>query len=140
MRKIRLFFISVLSVFTILVGCADQNNNNSNNASEIDNNDTNQEQNEAIIVVTLSKDDGDEVMSEEEVTINEGDILLDIMIEDFDAKHDNGFITSIDGIEADDPNEEGWLYYVNDEEAPVGAAEYELSADDKVRFDFQKWN
>lgn len=145
MKKIKLLLISLLTTFVILSGCTEQNNdganNNLNNAANTDaDNNTEQTENEATVVVTLTKNDNEEIISEREIEVSEGDILLDVMVEDFDAKHDNGFITSIDGVEADDPNEEGWLYYVNGDEAPVGAGEYELSDNDNVRFDFQKWN
>jgi|SRR5690625_1874875 len=152
MRKLNFWIVSILFTFAILAGCGDQNNGNGNNnennnanndvnnTSEVENNETEQNENEAVIVVTLSKDDGEETISEEEIAIDEGDILLDVMTEHYDVEQEDGLITSINGIEADESNEEAWIYFVDDEMATVGAAEYELSADEKVRFDFQKWN
>lgn len=142
MRKLRLWIVSSLFIFAVLAGCGDQNDVNSNNNSNNDTNnnaEVNNNEDEEIIVLTLSKNDGDEIVSEEEISINEGDILLDVLTEHFDVEHDGGYITSINDIEADESKKEAWFFFVNDEMAPVGAGEYELSANDKVNFDLQKW-
>src|SRR5690625_1902091 len=101
---IKLYFsiVSIIFKFSILAGCGDQNNGNRNknenhnanndvnNTSDVENNETEQNENEAVIVVTLSKDDGEETISEEEIAIDEGDILLDVMTEHYDVEQEDG--------------------------------------------------
>jgi len=64
---------------------------------------------------------------------------MDVLKENFDVEEDNGFVTAIDGVEQDVNAQIGWMYFVNDEMAMVGANEYELSPGDVVNFDLQSW-
>src|SRR5699024_7226561 len=104
MRKLNFWIVSILFTFAILAGCSDQNNGNGknnenhdanneiNNTSEVENNETEQNESEAVSGVTLSKDDGEETISEVEIAMDEGDRLLDVMTEHFDIEHDDSFI------------------------------------------------
>lgn len=94
---------------------------------------------ENVIIVTISEDEGETVHAEKEIEIEEGAILMDVLKENFDIEEEDGFITAIDGIKQDEEEQRGWIYYVNDEMAMVGAAEYELSYGDHVVFDLQAW-
>lgn len=125
---------TLLLVIGLLVGCGSDANSNQNQ-----NNINSAEQAEDIVVITISKNKNEEMITEKEVAIEEGAILLDVMSENFDIEEDNGFITSIDGVEQDIEAELSWIYSVNDEMAMVGAAELELSVGDKVNFDLQPW-
>ena len=89
--------------------------------------------------INVDKNENEEVITEKEIALEEGAILLDVMKEHFDIEEDDGFITSIDGVEQDVDAQLSWMYFVNDEMAPVGAGEYELSVGDKVNFDLQSW-
>lgn len=135
---------SLLMVIGLLVGCAsdtnDQEVTNNNQTEQNQNNDQNtSEITEENITITISKNHNEEVLTEKEVAIEEGAILLDVMKENFEIEEDNGFITSIDGVEQDLDAQMSWMYFVNDEMAPVGAGEYELSVGDTVNFDLQAW-
>lgn len=100
---------------------------------------TQAEENEEIVFITVSENKGEEIHAEEEITFTEGDLLLDVMEENFDIEHDSGFVTSINGIAPEEGEERSWMYYVNDEMPMVGAAEYELESGDDVLFDLQAW-
>lgn len=144
MNKWLMRFGSLLMVIGLLVGCAPDTNNqdvtNNNQTEQNQNNDHNiSEVAEEIVTITISKDHNEEIITEKEVAIEEGAILLDVMKENFDIEEDDGFITSIDGVEQDFEAQMSWIYFVNDEMAPVGAGEYELSVGDKVNFDLQAW-
>lgn len=127
---------SIILIIGLLFGCSatdsngNQTKNNSTNSSE---------KQEEIVVIVISKDEGEEVITEKEVAIEKGAILMDVMKENFDLEEEGGFITSIDGIAPEEDEKKDWMYFVNDETAMVGAAEYELSAGDKVNFDLQSW-
>jgi hypothetical protein len=123
----------------LLFGCANTNENtdppeNNSTATEQTN-----EANEEVVIITISKDEGAEVLSEKEVAIEDGTILMDVMKENFDIEENGGFISAIDGVEAKEEDKMFWAISVNDEMAEVGAAEYELTADDDVVFDLQSW-
>lgn len=138
MNKWLLRLSSIVMIIGLLIGCTSDSNNqgnvepnqNNNNASEVA---------EEIVLITISKDKNEEVITEKEVAIEEGAILLDVMKENFDIKEDDGFVTSIEGVEQDEEEGKYWLYSVNGEMGEVGAGEYELSVGDEVNFDLQGW-
>ena len=139
--------LSILTVLFIVTGCAANNDNNeavNNNAVNENTNgseNVNNESNDAQIEVefTISKDEGEEVIETKSIEVEEGAIVLDVLKEHFDVEEEGGFVTSIDGVNDDPDNQLAWMYFVNDEMAMVGAAEYELEADDHVNFDLQAW-
>ena len=143
MNKWFIRLASLLMVFGLLVGCAsdtnDQNNTNNNQIEQNQNNNNSSEEAEEVVTIIISKDQNDEVITEKEVVIEDGAILLDVMKEHFELEEEGGFITSIEGIEQDEDEGKYWMYSVNDEQPPVGAGEYELSAGDQVNFDLQGW-
>lgn len=94
---------------------------------------------EEVVIITISTDEGDEVISDKEVAIEDGDILMDVLKENYEIEEEGGFVNSIDGIQAEEDEQKAWMYFVNDEMAMVGAAEYELEVGDEVNFDLQAW-
>lgn len=125
------WFMMMLATITLLVGCS--------TASDDVEQDEEKDITEGNITVIVSEEEADELYSEKEVTIEENAILMDVMKENYDIEEDDGFITAIDGISPEEDEQKSWIYSVNDEEALVGAAEYELSIDDEVVFDLQSW-
>ena len=131
--------LTLFTIFTTLllvVGCS---NESTTPTEEEETGIETTESQEEVIKVTISKDEGEEVLSEKEIEIEENAILMDIMKENYDIEEDDGFITSIDGVAPEEGEEKAWMYFVNDEMAMVGAAEYELEAGDNVVFDLQAW-
>lgn len=131
MRK---FYVSLLSLFLtlgVLVGCGqtEQQPTETNEKEQ-----TATEEQQELVLVSITKD-GQEVVSEKEIQIEEGDKLLDVMKENFEIEENDGFITSIEGISQDVDQQKYWMYEVNGEMASVGAAELELNPDDHVTFD-----
>lgn len=131
-------WITMLMLLFALSACGSQDNQTNNNSEEI-NNETTEEVNEQTVSITISMDEGEETISEKEVPIEDGAILMDIMKENFDVEESDGFITAIEGVEQNEEEKKAWMYFVNGEMAPVGANEYELSAGDEVSFDLQSW-
>lgn len=125
------WFMMMLATITLLVGCS--------TASDDVEQGQEADFTEGNITIIVSEEEADEVYSEEEVTIEEDAILMDVMKENYEIEEDDGFITAIDGISPEEDEQKAWIYSVNDEEALVGAAEYELSIDDEVVFDLQSW-
>lgn len=134
MKNILIKLMSVMFVFTLMVGCSTNEDTNQNSKeSQTENQQTEK------VVITISKNHGEETIKEEEVNFSEGDALLDVLKENFAVEESDGFITSIEGIEQDVDKKMGWIYFINDEMAMVGAADYQLEADDKITFDLQAW-
>lgn len=125
------WFMMMLATITLLVGCS--------TASDDVEQGQEADVTEGNITIIVSEEEAAEVYSEEEVTIEEDAILMDVMKENYEIEEDDGFITAIDGISPEEDEQKAWIYSVNDEEALVGAAEYELSIDDEVVFDLQSW-
>lgn len=135
--------ITILSLVSFLFGCSANNDPQeadlNNKESEAEKSESSSEVQEEKVVIIISKDEGSEIMTEKEISIEEGAILMDVMKENFDIEEEGGFITSIDGVAPAEDEKKAWMYFVNGEIAPVGAAEYELSAGDEVTFDLQSW-
>ncbi|MEI3610818.1 DUF4430 domain-containing protein [Pseudogracilibacillus sp. SO30301A] len=138
MKKWMLSLFTIFSALILAVGCSNDPATPTQEESTEATPETTEVQ-EEVITVTISKDEGEEVLSEKEIAIEENDILMDVMKENYDIEEDNGFITSIDGVAPEEGEEKAWMYFVNDEMAMVGAAEYELKAGYKIVFDLQAW-
>jgi hypothetical protein len=50
-----------------------------------------------------------------------------------------GFVTSIDGLVADDSKNEFWAFYVNGQQAAVGAGDYSSVAGDKIEWKLESF-
>lgn len=132
MKKWLTGLFAVLFLTGMLAGCSDAEENNATQPAETT-------ESEETVVITVSENEGEEVIAEEDVPIEEGDLLLDVMEEHFDVEHEDGFVTSINGVAPEEGEQRAWMYYVNDEMPMVGAAEYELEPGDEVVFDLQAW-
>src|SRR5690625_4718596 len=146
MKKWLVLFSSIMIAFALLMvsstdddtdqGTTENPTNEAENAAETD---QNNEEQEEIVHFTLSIDEGDEVITEKEVPISEGDLLMDVLKANFDVEEEGGFITSIEGVAPEEDEEKSWMFFVNDEMATVGAQEVELNPGDQVTFDLQAW-
>ena len=124
----------------LLLGCANDTAEENNSNTRVSTNESSQELAEDEVRITISIDHGSEHINEESISIEEGDILLDVLEENFYIESDDsGFITSIERVEASDEEKTAWIYTVNGEMATVGAGDYELSPGDEVVFDLQSW-
>lgn len=129
MKHIWMKISTMLIAVALLFGCA--NNNEAENEAE--------EAIDASISITISEDEGEEIISEDDWDIEEGDVLMDVLKDHYDIEEDEGFIESIEGVSPEEDEEKAWMYFVNDEMAEVGAAEYEVEADDDIIFDLQSY-
>ncbi|WP_010284323.1 DUF4430 domain-containing protein [Bacillus timonensis] len=125
----------------LLFGCSNDQptNDTSKNTSET----VNKEEKAEIVTVVISKNNGEEIIEEKEIEIEEGKevTVMDVMQENFDieTQFDGAFVASINGVAGSEDEKTSWFYSVNGEEAMVGANEYKLEPDDKIEFDLHKW-
>ncbi|SDJ66712.1 DUF4430 domain-containing protein [Sediminibacillus albus] len=134
MKKFLFNLFSVLLFAVLLTGCGGQEPNN-NEQSETEQ--TGETENQESVMVTISENQGEKVIAEKEIAIEEGAILLEVMKENFEIEESDGFITSIEGVSQNEDEGKYWMYTINGEMAEVGANEYELTPGDEVTFDLQ---
>ncbi|MCL7749496.1 DUF4430 domain-containing protein [Halalkalibacter alkaliphilus] len=93
---------------------------------------------ESNATIVLSEEDPENILSEETISFEHGQTLMEVMDEHYDitTAYEGAFISGINGIEADDETSSYWLYTINGEEALVGAAEYELEHGDLIHFHY----
>lgn len=90
------------------------------------------------VTMIISTGHDEERLVDETLAVADGALLLDVLEANYDiVKTEDGFIQGIEGQEQYDNNY--WFYEVNDEEAYVGAGEYELADQDVVHFDLHEY-
>ncbi|XJS10564.1 DUF4430 domain-containing protein [Aerococcaceae bacterium WGS1372] len=92
------------------------------------------ENQEVVINVTVSVDGEVIEDGEQDIEVEDGQNLLELMEANFDVEQTDGFISSINGYEQDDESGKYWLYDVNGEMAEVGAADLKLSDGDQIEW------
>nr|WP_255688253.1 DUF4430 domain-containing protein [Pontibacillus sp. HN14] len=133
---LQLFLVSFF-VLGGLAACGQSTEGGSNGDAD---NQSTQEEQEQQVEVKITKNNGEEVISEKEVEIEDGMTVMEVMEANFNLEAGNdGFITAIEGVSPEDGEKKAWFYTVNGEEAMVGAKDYKLEAGDSVTFDFHSW-
>lgn len=120
----------MIAFLLLLTACTNATNNSEIKGGNVE---------EIEVTLTLSKDHATEILEEKSVKTNKDSDLMTIMKEHFEIEENNGFIESINGLATDYDAERGWIFYINDEMAIVGAEDLTLSNNDFVRFDYQAW-
>lgn len=143
-KKWSFWLVALIMVGSILSGCGsseDTNEEPTDNSSQTEESEGSSEAEENEIVITISQNEGEEILEEKTVAIEDGAILMEVMEENFDleTEFDGEFIAKIDGVGPEDGEEVAWMYNVNGQTPSVGASEYELEAGDEVVFDLQPW-
>jgi Domain of unknown function (DUF4430) len=98
---------------------------------------------EGDVELTITRDYGERVLLQERDSINESDTVLRVLDRsaEITTRYGGGFVQSIDGVAgaSSGGRRSDWFFYVNGIESPVGAAEYDLSAADRVWWDHRDW-
>lgn len=144
MKKNMIQYLFILMAALALIGCSDDNENNESNSNTgVSTNQTSQSEEvaEDAIRITISINEGEEFVDEKEVVVEDGELLMDVMEENFyiETAYDGKFITSIERVAADEEEKTSWTLFINGEMAMVGAADYEVSQGDIILFDLQSW-
>lgn len=91
--------------------------------------------NETITVNIQVTVDGEEIEDgNRELKIEPGSFLLDVMKEHYDIVEEKTFITEIAGYKQDTEAGKYWLFDLNGEMAPTGAADTKLQEGDSVEW------
>jgi ABC-type uncharacterized transport system ATPase subunit len=129
------FLAASLLVAGILSGCGTQQAEQKEEASATQQ----EEKQEVTIQVEVSKNNGEEMLADKEVSVPEETTLMEAMKQNFDVKESEGFINSIEGIKGNQEKKMAWMFTINGEEAMVGANEYEVEQGDEIVFDYHSW-
>lgn len=129
MKKIISSFTLVL-LATSLVACAPTNQTKTTDTSA-------SSSKVETLKATFTIKESDEKVTTKEVTFSKDQTVMEVMKKEFKIEEKNGLITSIDGVSQNEATKTYWMYNVNGEMAPKGAAETKLSSGDKVEFFLQ---
>jgi hypothetical protein len=94
--------------------------------------------------LTVTRDYGEDVLAEGSVeNPPKSDTVLGFLDREaeVETRYGGGFVQSIDGLEGGvvDGRRVDWFFYVNGTESPIGAAEVELRAGDRIWWDHHDW-
>src|SRR5690554_2491507 len=128
--KMKNILFAIVLTLGILVGCGTADNNP--NVADT-------EQTEVQVEIIISLENQEEILEEEVLTVDAGTSLMEVMEENFDIINNGGFISSINGIQAEDGQPYAWMYTVNGEDATKGAEDYIIKDGDVIEFDFHSW-
>ena len=87
------------------------------------------------VVITLIDEVNDSTIAEDEVTAKEGQVLQDVLEENYEVEvQQGGFITSIEGHAQNESDNIYWVFEVNEEMVNEGASSYKIQNEDHVVF------
>ena len=132
MNKLYALMLAVLLTAGILSGCGTQKEEQANAVQE-------EEKQEVSVQIEISKNNGEEILADEELSVEEGATLMKVLEDNFEVEQSEGMINSIEGISANQDKKMAWMYTINGEEAQVGANDYELKQGDEIVFDYHSW-
>jgi len=132
MKKTSNLILSLLMAVVLMTGCGISETQDRTNSSEkqVESSTAKDKSKEvsANVKVLVAGEEVEDV----ELAVDNGVILLDAMKENMIIEETDGFISSINGVEQSEKDNKFWIYTANDEEATVGANEYELLDGDQV--------
>ncbi|WP_163526264.1 DUF4430 domain-containing protein [Halobacillus ihumii] len=132
MRKMYALITALMVTLFVLAGCQTEGGGEEASTSQ-------EEKQEVTLNIELSKNKGEKVLANEEVTVEEGTVLMEVMKNNFEVAEKDGFITGLEGITASEGEQKAWMFTINGETSMVGANKYEVKQGDEIVFDFQSW-
>jgi hypothetical protein len=93
--------------------------------------------------LTVTRDYGAQVLLQKHDSIHESDTVFRVLDHNADVttRYGGGFVQSIDGLSGSQSGgrRSDWFFYVNGIESPIGSAQYDLSAGDRIWWDYRDW-
>lgn len=133
MKKKQLLLSGLILGMFLISGCTTQANEATSTTTTTQESVSPVEQTATIIL----QEDGKEI-TKEVVSFEPGAVVFDVMDEHFEIVHQDGFITSIDGMTQDEAANKYWLYDINGEMALKGAKELALQDGDEILFKLEE--
>lgn len=95
------------------------------------------------VTLLVTRDYGATTLFREEVRLEEGDTVLDVLKRSVtvETAYGGGFLESIDGLASRSSwnSAQDWLFWVNGVSSALGAADFKLRPGDHVWWDYQDW-
>ncbi|RWZ60227.1 DUF4430 domain-containing protein [Halobacillus fulvus] len=135
MNKMYALLVAFLMAVGILAGCG---TTQSTDSQEVEEAPAAEEQSQEVSVTVEVNDEG-ENLATEEITVEQGTTLMEIMKDNFDVEETEGFINAIEGIQGSEEEKMAWMFNINGEPAMVGANEYEVEQGDEITFNYESW-
>jgi hypothetical protein len=136
MKRTRIVgFLIILCSTLLLVACSDSEPTTTVSTNETG---TSDEVPEDAVRITVSLDEGQQFINEQEVQIESGANLLEVMDETFfiETNEEQEIITiERQGSEEEDTT---WNLYINDEPSDTLAKDYTITGGEKIVFDLHK--
>ncbi|WP_079530163.1 DUF4430 domain-containing protein [Halobacillus hunanensis] len=132
MRKMYALIAALMVTVFVLAGCQTEGGGEKASASQ-------EEKQQVTLNIELSKNKGEKVLANKEVTVEKGTVLMEVMKNNFEVAEKDGFITGIKGITASEEEQKAWMFTINGESSMVGANKYEVKQGDEIVFDLQSW-
>lgn len=134
-NKMKIFKFGLIALTAISLAACGNIDTQEEASSETNSSSVESQTKEMFSVVISLEQDGEQVADKtKETVVEEGTTVLDALREQYEVVEEDGFIVSIEGIEQDEELGKYWMYEVNNEQAMVGAAEYELKDGDQVNW------
>lgn len=121
--------VVILLLLVLLVACT---------SKDVENGLQTTEASSSTIEITIMIDNG-ENNTKKNLVVNQENNLLEIMVDKFEAKEKNGFITEIEGSTQNKDENKYWVYTINDTQVTKGAREITLENGDKVAWKLDKF-
>ena len=137
MRKYIFILLLLGTMVTILAACS---NNEEKVNTVVSTNETSESDKVAdnAVRITISMEDGAQFLNEQEVEIEKDANLLEVLQQTFFVETNNdGEVTSIERMKANEEGNTTWNLYVNDKYSDIPAKDYTLNGGEKIIFDLQ---
>lgn len=91
---------------------------------------------ETTVSVSFSFEEDEKEITDltKEIEVQEGQSVLEALIENYEVVEEGGLVSSIEGDEQVEKESKYWLYTVNNEQPTVGASDYILEEGDEVKW------
>lgn len=132
--------INVLIIFAVLLFLAACGNSNEETTTTVSTNETGEMNDvpENEVRLTISINDGEQFINEQQVEIEDGANLLEVLDDTFYIETDeDDELTSIERVAISEEEDTSWHLFVNDEISDVPAKDYTLSGGDRIILDLQ---
>ena len=127
---------TILLILILLSACGDEENTSP--IVSTNDTDSSEEVPENAVRLTISMYDGQQFINEQQVEIEEGANLLEVLDQTFYIETDeNNELTSIERMKVSEEEDTSWHLFVNDELSDIPAKDYILSGGEKIVLDLQ---
>lgn len=123
----KLLLLTTLSLSFVLASCG--------TAEDVVPKESIAEKSSATITIVSDK----EIIAEKEVEFEDGDVLQDVMKDNFSIVEESGFVTSIEDLKQSEEENKWWVFTTNGEMATVGADEFTLDDEDDIEWELTKF-